>query len=78
LAPTPTTVNLRYVFARFGLRNVWWSMANHFDFLKAKTDADWDRFLKVVTRPTLTGIVLDPQRTRCSPHRPAAVARQHS
>lgn len=35
---------LRYVIARFGAyRNVWWSMANEFDFMKAKTPEDWKR-----------------------------------
>lgn len=32
----------RYVVARFAsLRNVWWSLANEFDFIRTKTDADW-------------------------------------
>lgn len=40
---------LRYVVARLAAyRNVWWSLANEFDFMKEKTDADWARFLKVV------------------------------
>src|SRR5262245_9313789 len=40
---------LRYVVARLAAyRNVWWSLANEFDFMKAKTDADWERFLKIV------------------------------
>jgi hypothetical protein len=40
---------LRYVVARLGAdRNVWWSLANEFDFMKEKTDADWERFVKVV------------------------------
>jgi hypothetical protein len=35
---------VRYVVARFGAyRNVWWSLANEYDFLRTKTDADWDR-----------------------------------
>jgi hypothetical protein len=35
---------VRYVVARFGaFRNVWWSLANEFDFLRTKTEADWDR-----------------------------------
>jgi hypothetical protein len=34
---------LRYVIARLGAyRNVWWSMANEFDLVKAKSPADWD------------------------------------
>lgn len=35
---------VRYVVARFAaFRNVWWSLANEYDFLRTKTDADWDR-----------------------------------
>ena len=40
---------LRYVVARFAAyRNIWWSMANEFDFMKEKRPADWDRFFKIV------------------------------
>jgi hypothetical protein len=40
---------LKYVVARFGaFRNVWWSMANEFDFMKEKKPADWDRYFKIV------------------------------
>jgi hypothetical protein len=40
---------LRYVVARLAAyRNVWWSLANEFDFMKEKTDADWDRFFHIV------------------------------
>ena len=40
---------LRYVVARFAAyRNVWWSMANEFDFMKEKTMSDWDRFFLIV------------------------------
>lgn len=35
---------VRYVVARLGAyRNVWWSLANEWDFMKTKTEADWDR-----------------------------------
>jgi len=35
---------VRYVVARFGaFRNVWWSLSNEYDFLRTKTEADWDR-----------------------------------
>jgi hypothetical protein len=48
----PAQVNeryLRYVVARLAAyRNVWWSMANEFDFMKEKTMADWDRYFQVV------------------------------
>jgi len=35
---------VRYVVARFSAyRNVWWCLSNEYDFLHAKSDADWDR-----------------------------------
>lgn len=35
---------VRYVIARFGaFRNVWWSLANEYDFLRTKTEPEWDR-----------------------------------
>ncbi len=40
---------VRYVVARFGaFRNVWWSLANEFDFVRTKTMADWDRLFELV------------------------------
>ncbi|MFH5182640.1 DUF5605 domain-containing protein [Paenibacillus sp. TAB 01] len=40
---------LRYVIARLGAyRNVWWSLANEFDFMQTKTMDDWDRFFRIV------------------------------
>jgi len=40
---------LRYVLARFSAyRNVWWSLANEFDFMKEKKMEDWDRFFRIV------------------------------
>jgi hypothetical protein len=42
---------LRYVVARFAAyRNVWWSLANEYDFLKHKTEADWERIGQAVSR----------------------------
>jgi hypothetical protein len=42
---------LRYVVARFSaFRNVWWSMANEFDFMKEKTPRDWDRYFQIVQK----------------------------
>ncbi|HVK08876.1 MAG TPA: DUF5060 domain-containing protein [Gemmataceae bacterium] len=53
---------LRYVVARLAAyRNVWWSVANEFDFMKTKTDADWERFIKVVA-------AADPYRHLLSIH----------
>jgi Domain of unknown function (DUF5060)/Protein of unknown function (DUF4038)/Domain of unknown function (DUF5605) len=40
---------LRYVVARLSAyRNVWWSLANEYDLLKAKKESDWDRFFQIV------------------------------
>jgi len=40
---------LRYVVARLAaIRNVWWSMANEYDFMKEKQESDWDRMIQVV------------------------------
>ena len=40
---------LRYVVARLAaFRNVWWSVANEWDFVKGKKLADWDRYFRIV------------------------------
>jgi Domain of unknown function (DUF5060)/Protein of unknown function (DUF4038)/Domain of unknown function (DUF5605) len=40
---------LRYVIARFSAYcNVWWSLANEFDLLKAKSNADWDCYARIL------------------------------
>jgi hypothetical protein len=40
---------LRYVLARLSAyRNVWWSLANEYDLMKAKTVQDFDRFFHIV------------------------------
>lgn len=40
---------VRYVVARFAAyRNVWWSLANEYDYVRTKTDADWDRIGRLV------------------------------
>ncbi|HYT58682.1 MAG TPA: DUF5060 domain-containing protein [Haliangiales bacterium] len=42
---------LRYVVARLAaLRNVWWSLANEYDFLEHKTEDDWERMGELVSR----------------------------
>ena len=41
---------LKYVTARYGAyRNVWWSLANEFDFIKMKTLEDWERYGQIVS-----------------------------
>ena len=48
----PAEVNdryLRYVVARLSAyRNVWWSLANEWDFIRTKKVEDWDRFFQIV------------------------------
>lgn len=40
---------VKYVVARLAAyRNVWWSMANEFDLMKAKSESDWDRLFQLV------------------------------
>ena len=40
---------LRYLVARLAAyRNVWWSMANEWDFVKEKKVSDWDRYFHIV------------------------------
>jgi hypothetical protein len=40
---------LKYVLARFSaFRNIWWSMANEYDLMRAKKMADWDRLFHIV------------------------------
>lgn len=42
---------VRYLVARLGaFRNVWWSLANEFDFIREKKESDWDRLFQVVQR----------------------------
>lgn len=78
---------LRYFVARFAsFRNVWWSLANEFDFMKTKTDLDWQRFIKVVSTADPYGHLLsihngtrlfnqtDPRLTHASIQNGSAVA----
>jgi hypothetical protein len=40
---------LRYALARLSAhRNVWWSLANEFDFMLEKQPSDWDRIFEVI------------------------------
>jgi len=40
---------LRYIVARLSAyRNVWWSMANEYDFMSKKKPGDWDDFFQIV------------------------------
>lgn len=41
----------RYVIARFSaFRNVWWSLANEYDLMRAKTEADWEHYADLLMR----------------------------
>ncbi len=61
----PGEVNLayiRYVCARLSsFSNVWWSLANEYDYVKAKTEADWNTLIKAVR-------AADPYGHLCSIH----------
>ncbi|MGF6832458.1 hypothetical protein QF015_000607 [Paenarthrobacter sp. TE4293] len=40
---------LRYIVRRLGAdRNVWWSLANEYDFMQSKNEQDWERFAAIV------------------------------
>lgn len=40
---------LRYVMARLAsFRNVWWCMANEYDFIKNRQESDWDNVFQIV------------------------------
>ena len=39
---------INYIIARFAaFKNVWWSMANEYDFMKGKTLEDWDHYIRL-------------------------------
>lgn len=58
---------VRYVVARLGAyRNVWWSLANEYDFLRTKTDAEWNRIGELVA-------ACDPHRRLRSIHNGALI-----
>jgi hypothetical protein len=51
MGPAADDRYLRYLVARLGaFRNVWWSLANEYDFMKEKKEEDWDRLFQVVLR----------------------------
>ena len=40
---------IKYMVARYGaFRNVWWSLANEYDLMLNKTEADWDRIGEII------------------------------
>jgi hypothetical protein len=47
--PTSDDRYVRYVLARLAAyRNIWWSIANEYDFIPTKTTRDWDRLFQIV------------------------------
>lgn len=41
---------LRYIVARLSAyRHVWWSLANEYDLMWAKTGEDWERYARIIT-----------------------------
>ncbi len=53
---------VKYVVARYGAyRNVWWSLANEYDYVKTKTLEDWERIGELIYKE-------DPYRRLCSIH----------
>ncbi len=61
----PMEANLRYIAyltARLSaFRNVWWSLANEYDYVVSKTESDWHTLTKAVVQN-------DPYRHLCSIH----------
>ncbi len=42
---------IKYIVARFAAyKNVWWSMANEYDFMKDKTLDDWNHFIELFAK----------------------------
>lgn len=49
LGPAEDERYVRYVVARFAAyRNVWWSLANEYDFIRTKREPEWDRLFQIV------------------------------
>jgi hypothetical protein len=83
MSPAQDDRYLRYIVARLAaFPNVWWSMANEYDFMFNKTPADWDRMIGVVADADPFGHLLsvhngfapydysDPRITHVSIQRP--------
>lgn len=50
----PQEVNIRYInyiLARLSAyKNIWWSLANEWDYVKSKTKSDWDLFARTIVQ----------------------------
>ncbi|MBN2984720.1 DUF5605 domain-containing protein [Cohnella algarum] len=50
MKPWADDLYLRYATARLAaFRNIWWSLANEYDLMWSKEEADWERFARIVT-----------------------------
>ena len=59
MSPAQDDRYLRYLVARLAaFPNVWWSMANEYDFMPSKSLADWDRMIGVVSEADPHGHLL--------------------
>src|SRR6478736_5661679 len=58
-------INIRYIkylLARLSsYKNIWWSLANEWDYVKSKTKSDWDLFAQTIVKN-------DPYKHLCSIH----------
>jgi hypothetical protein len=62
---------LHYVVARLAAyHNVWWSAANEYDHLRAKTTADWDRFFQIIVKDDPYGHLRSIQQDRIVYNKP--------
>jgi hypothetical protein len=51
MTPVEDDRYLHYVVSRLAaFRNVWWSLANEYDFMEHKTEEDWERIGQLVSR----------------------------
>jgi hypothetical protein len=49
MRPAEDELYLRYVVRRLAAyKNVWWSLANEWDYMKAKTPDDWERSARII------------------------------
>ena len=72
---------LRYVVARLAaFRNVWWSVANEWDFVKGKKIADWDRYFRILQESDPYGRLRSIHHSgpMYDPHQALGHPRQHT
>jgi hypothetical protein len=48
---TTDDMYIEYIIARFAAyKNIWWSMANEYDFIDSKNPSDWDHYIELFAR----------------------------